>query len=480
MNITLVNKHKEIPNSAQLFIINNIKQLNDCGLEKEQIAYTKQKIEDKSITVFIPSVSEHKIIRFIAKKIDNGEKEKTRRAGFEICNFLNSNKIETVYVSADKSCENAINAISEGIALSNYKFEKYLTKKEPNTLKDIKIISENIEKSAIEKLNATIACVMMAKDWVNEPLSFLDAPEFSKQLQKAGEEAGVKVEVLNKNKIEALKMGGLLAVNLGSKTPPTFTIMEYKPKKAINKKPIVLVGKGVVYDTGGLSLKPTANSMDYMKCDMGGAAVVGASICAAAKANLPLHIIALIPATDNRPGENAYVPGDVIKMYNGTTVEVLNTDAEGRMILADALAYGEKYEPELVMDFATLTGAAAAAIGSYGIVCMGTADENTKNIMKDAGNKAYERLAEFPFWDEYDDLIKSDIADIKNIGGPYGGAITAGKFLARFTKSPWMHFDIAGPAYLLAKDNYRGKGATGVGIRFMMQFFEDYIASKAK
>ena len=160
-------------------------------------------------------------------------------------------------------------------------------------------------------------------------------------------------------------MGGLLAVNKGSVDPATFTIMEWKPENARNSKPIVLVGKGIVYDTGGLSLKPTANSMDLMKCDMGGAAAVSGAIYAIAKNNLPIHVIALVPATDNRPGGDAYAPGDVITMYSGKTVEVLNTDAEGRMILADALAYAKKFKPEVVIDLATLTGAAAVAVGKF-------------------------------------------------------------------------------------------------------------------
>jgi len=292
---------------------------------------------------------------------------------------------------------------------------------------------------------------------------------------KWAKKAGIKVEVLSKSQIEALKMGGLLAVNKGSQTPPSFSIMEYKPAKARNKKPIILVGKGVVYDTGGLSLKPTS-SMDTMKCDMAGAAAVSCALYAIAKAAIPVHVIALVPATDNRPGENAYTPGDVVTMYDGQTVEVLNTDAEGRMLLADALAYAKKYKPELVMDFATLTGAAAAAIGQYGIVCMGTAEEKVKSSMKQAGEQVHERLVEFPFWDDYSKLLKSDIADMKNIGGPVAGAITAGKFLEKFTDYPWMHFDIAGPAYLSSPDSYRGKNGTGTAVRFIVEFLKNYPA----
>ncbi len=308
---------------------------------------------------------------------------------------------------------------------------------------------------------------------MNEPPNILDAVKLAQEFQRLSKEVGISVEVFNKAKIQKLKMGGLLAVNAGSDIPPTFTIMEYKPSRPRNKKPIVLVGKGVVYDTGGYNIK-VGNGMETMKCDMGGAATVGAAIWAIAKAKIPVHVIAIVPSTDNKINAKAYVAGDVITMYSGLTVEVLNTDAEGRMILADALAYGEQFNPELVMEFSTLTGASVAAIGQYGIVCMGTADEKIKSKMKASGNNVYERLAEFPFWSEYDELITSDIAEIKNIGGPYGGSITAGKFLAHFVKSPFMHFDIAGPAFIAGNDSYRTKGGTGVGVRFLFDFLLNY------
>jgi len=201
--------------------------------------------------------------------------------------------------------------------------------------------------------------------------------------------------------------------------------------------------------------------------------VIGA-IYAISKLKLPVHLVGLIPATDNRPGQEAYVPGDVVPMMNGMNVEVLNTDAEGRMVLADALAYASKYKPELVLDFATLTGAAKAAIGQYATIFMGTAKEEVKEKLRQSGNNVFERLVEFPFWEEYGQLIKSDVADIKNIGGPEAGMITAGKFLEHFTTYPWLHFDIAGTAYVMSEDNYRGKYGTGVGVRMLVDFFEKY------
>jgi leucyl aminopeptidase len=235
-----------------------------------------------------------------------------------------------------------------------------------------------------------------------------------------------------------------------------------------------------VYDTGGLSLKPTANSMDFMKSDMGGAAAMVATTLAIAKLKLPLHIITLIPATDNRPGENAYTPGDIVTMYDGTTVEVLNTDAEGRMILADALAYAKKFKPELVIDAATLTGAAVAAIGLNAMIAMGNASQIEFDRLNQAGFYTHDRIVQFPFWDEYKEEMKSKIADLKNIGGPYAGMITAGKFLEHFTDYPYIHLDLAGPNFLHKKDSYRGMGATGAGVRLLTAFFMNKINESKK
>ncbi len=399
--------------------------------------------------------------------------EKCRKAGDTFLNSFNKQKADKVIIVDNINQPLFALAVAEGMALGNYQFLKYLKnkKKEENSVKEIAILSKQLRQSDVNNLQNLVDAVCRARTLVNEPQSWLTATQLAKEFEKLGQEAGFKVNVWKKSKIEEHKMGGLLAVNMGSKQPPTFTIMEWKPNNAINKKPYVLVGKGVVYDTGGLSLKPTPNSMDYMKSDMAGGAAVGCTLFALAKNKVPVHVIGLVPATDNRLAEDAYTPGDVITMMSGLTVEVLNTDAEGRLILGDALHYAKKYKPELVLDFATLTGAAAAAVGPYGIVCMGTADDKTKKQLTDSGETVYERLAEFPFWDEYDDLIKSDIADMKNIGGPIGGAITAGKFLQRFIDYPWMHFDIAGPSFLHSSSSYRGKGGTGVAVRMLVDFF---------
>lgn len=399
--------------------------------------------------------------------------ENCRKAGDTLAAKLNDLKAKSVVVEDVEGNGLETLALVEGMALGSYQFLKYKTDKKEkiNTLESVGIMSKAVKDEAIDRMNIITESVIRCRDLVNEPVSHLTATELSKEFQEMGKAAGIKVEVLNKNKIEALKMGGLLGVNKGSAEPPTFTIMEWKPEKPVNKKPVILVGKGVVFDTGGLNLK-TGNFMDGMKCDMAGAATMASTILAVARLNLPINVIALIPATDNRLDAHAIAPGDILQMHDGTTVEVLNTDAEGRLILSDALSYAKKYKPELVFTAATLTGAASRAIGRYGVVAMEQGAAKEMELLKSCGNAVYERIAEFPFWDEYGELIKSDVADIKNIGGIDAGMITAGKFLAHFTDYPFIHLDIAGPAYLEKKDSYRPAGGTGFGVRLLVEFLE--------
>lgn len=403
-------------------------------------------------------------------------KEALRKAGYSACQHLQKQKAEKVVVVDFCDSPEFALALAEGIALSNYQFIKYLkdSKEKQSTISEIAISSNHLNEADVQKLAATVEAVYAARDLVNEPASVMSSVKMAEEFQKLGKEAGFKVDVFDKKKIESLKMAGLLAVNQGSAQDPTFSILEWKPAKAVNSKPIVLVGKGVVYDTGGHSLKPTPDSMDYMKCDMAGAAAVAGVLYSLAKTQLPVHVIGLIPSTDNRISAEAYSPGDIITYSDGTSVEVLNTDAEGRLILADALLYAKQFNPELVVDIATLTGAAHRAIGNVGIVGMGNASDETINRIMEAGANVYERIALFPFWDEYAELMKSDIADLKNIGGELAGAITAGKFLEYFTNYPYFHLDIAGMAFMKKPDSYRGTGATGIGVRLLYNFLNDY------
>tara|TARA_Y100001968_G_scaffold313382_1_gene337530 strand:+ start:2531 stop:3940 length:1410 start_codon:yes stop_codon:yes gene_type:complete len=388
--------------------------------------------------------------------------------------YSNKEKIKTITVLCvkDQPCSTFIQErFLEGLHLSNYEFDRHKTNVNSKKFK----ITPSLHKA----IDAVIKGTYLARDLVNEPLSHLNAEKFSSIIKVLGKEVGFQVNVLNEIKIKALKMGGVLSVNKGSIAKPTFNILTYKSKNSKKKNPIVLVGKGVMYDTGGLSLKPTPNSMDMMKCDMGGAAAVLGTIYSLAKAKSNCYVIGLIPAVENRPGGEAYVPGDIIKMMNGSTVEVLNTDAEGRLILADALHYAKRYNPELVIDVATLTGSAARSIGKYGVVAMenyrnevfGDFSIDMQKLIK-TGNLVGERVVVQPFWDDYKDELKSMVADIKNLGGMEAGHITAGKFLEYFVSYPWIHLDIAGSAFLKQDYLYHKAGGTGVGVRLLTAFLE--------
>ncbi|MDR3679801.1 MAG: leucyl aminopeptidase [Flavipsychrobacter sp.] len=462
----------------QLFIIENTTSLAQVTLIDEVDAkYATTSINNDQSIITINKYERFVFIYAIkAKSTPTQTREAYRKAGAELQVLLAKQKAEEITITNLTAQADVAYIVAEGLAMANYQFLKYKTDaaKLANKLQRISFTRQSITVKEVTQLQVITDAIYKARTLVNEPLSYLSAVQLSKEIVALGKDAGFKVTVLQKAQLEKEKMGGILAVNRGSIDPPTFSIMEYTPKKAINKKPIVLIGKGVVYDTGGLSLKPTANSMDRMKSDMGGAALVSCAMYAIAKLQLPIHVIALVPSTDNRPGENAYVPGDVVTMYSGATVEVLNTDAEGRMLLGDALHWAKRYKPELVADFATLTGAASVAVGEYGIVCMGTAGEEVKSSFRASGERQYERLVEYPLWDEYGDLIKSDVADIKNVGGPSGGAITAGKFLQHFTDYPWMHFDIAGVSFATSKKNYTTIGGTGYGLRMLLDFLVNY------
>ncbi|MCX6252170.1 MAG: leucyl aminopeptidase [Bacteroidetes bacterium] len=401
--------------------------------------------------------------------------EGCRKAGNTFASILDEQKLEEIVLVDLDNRQKEILAFTEGLALGSYKFLKYKSDKGNETrLKKILICSEMLSNLEILHLTVLLEAVFHCRTLINEPNSYLTAEVFAHEVESLGRECGAKVEVFNKKKIESLQMGGVLAVNQGSEEPPTFTVMEWNPTGAINKKPFIFIGKGVVFDSGGMNLKP-GDSMATMKEDMAGAACVATTIYAIAKAKLPVYVIGLMPATDNRPGTHAIVPGDIITMFNRMTVEVLNTDAEGRLILADALSYARKYNPRLVIDIATLTGSASRAIGRFGMVAMHSRAQKELDTLKNSGWNVYERLVEFPNWDEYGELIKSDLADLKNVGPSEGGAITAGKFLEKFTDYPYIHLDIAGPAFLEKPDSYRGKGATGVGVRLLFDFLKRKI-----
>ena len=472
-----ISKSRKIgANISRIVLIRKEQELGTFISDSGQRSYVQERLSGDKNRVLLNHLDHVEIfVGLDGQNTTTHRLEVARKAGFEVHPWLSDHEVASVsVVNGGVDPEESV-AFAEGLALTNYQFLKYFSpeKAKQNALTEILLADDGLTDDHVVKLDNLVKAVYLTRDLVNEPLSYLTAVQLSIEIENMGKEAGFSVEVFNKKKIEALKMGGLLAVNKGSLDPPTFSILTWKPENAVNERPLVLVGKGVVYDTGGLSLKPTHESMDYMKCDMGGAAAVAGAIYALAKNELPVWVVGLVPATDNRPDGNAYVPGDVVTMHDGSTVEVLNTDAEGRMLLADALSYARQYDPELLIELSTLTGSAHMAIDKYGMVGMGNASREVMENLKASGEYTAERVAEFPFWDEYKELLKSDVADLRNIGGKYGGAITAGKFLEHFTDYPYIHLDIAGPSFNKVPFKYFGKGGSGVGVRILYNFFLD-------
>lgn len=370
-------------------------------------------------------------------------------------------------------------AYIEGSFLALYRFQKYkhILPEEQKEIKTLSLLvpDKGVAKSANEAIkNGKIIAdaVSFARDMINTPAQDKTPTVLADTAKELFSESGVHCKILSAPELKKLGMGGILGVARGSHQPPKFIILEYN-MRAKSEDTIVFVGKGITFDSGGICLKP-AKDMDQMKGDMsGGAAVIGA-IRAIAKMGLPQHIIGLIPCTENMPGGSATKPGDIVKFYSGKTAEVINTDAEGRLILADALGYAERYKPNAVIDLATLTGSCVVALGTVVTGMMGNNEELKKRV-KIAGEKAWERVWELPLWEEYQEQIKSDIADIKNIGGPHAGAITAACFLGKFTENyPWVHLDIAGTAWSDKNSAYIQKGATGVGVRLLVQLIQNW------
>ncbi len=401
-----------------------------------------------------------------------------RRAGARVWELIADLPVQSVLLDARGDVVEPY-AWLEGLRLRSYRFDKYISQKNRPTVG--KIYVPQLSEDDIAEMDWVVNANFLARDLSNEPYITLNTATLAQRACDIGREVGIDVEVWDKHRIEEEGFGGLLGVNKGSEYPPAFVIMRYDPQDSLNTDPFVLVGKGVVFDTGGLSLKPTKNSMDQMKHDMGGAAAVIGTMYYVAGRKLPIKVTALLPITDNRPGHDALTPCDIIRMHDGTTVEVLNTDAEGRLILADALAYAKHLSPMLTIDLATLTGAAMRAVGPHGTVMIRNreAAAHADDIIR-SGYETYERVVELPNWPEYREMLKSDIADIKNIGGPNAGAITAGQFLEHFTDYPWIHLDIAGPAFGGKAGSYQGgTGASGVGVRLLARFFQHWMAHQA-
>ena len=455
--------------SASLFVCSTEESLKHFRTQKLLTEKAKAALESKKTTVlsFLTEVQNFVVVTA------STDLEDWRIAGANLYKKLKEDKVESAHLIGLQGIDSKLkHAFLEGLVLTSYNFNKY-KKDAKSELITVSVPESDLSSTELSALTNLLNAVSQTKTMVNEPVNFLDAVKFGEITVEAGKAFGFETEILHKKEIEELKMGGLLAVNQGSTVPPTFNIMKYKPSNAVNTKPLVLVGKGVTFDTGGYSLK-VGGSMPGMKADMAGGAAVLGIISAIAQNNLPYFVVGLVPATDNKISGNALVVDDVITMMDGTTVEVLNTDAEGRLVLGDALTYAKRFEPELVIDMATLTGASAAITGSFGIAMAGNTLEQM-DALKVSGDDVYERLFQLPFWKEYADLLKSDVADLKNIGGPTGGATTAGKFLEHFTDYPWIHLDIAGASFVDKPSGYRQSGGTGVAVRLIYDFIKNKV-----
>ena len=379
-----------------------------------------------------------------------------------------------ILFAPDRDPESAAGAIVEGALLASYQFNKYRSNaKAPAELRSLTLFRSGLKISTAIKKSAEIAqtlipSVFLARDLVNEPPSVATARFLGARAQEYCRGRGLTVEVWNKKKIEAMKLAGLLAVNRGSLEEPRFIRIHYTPGGK-PKKRVALIGKGITFDSGGLSLKPS-KSMETMKLDMAGGAAVIATMACLPKLGLGIEVTGYVPTTDNLPGHNAQKPGDVIRYLNGKTIEVLNTDAEGRLILADALALAAAEKPDYMINLATLTGACMTALGTQVGGIFSNHQQLAESLLR-SSQEAGEKLWQLPLVKEYKELIKSSVADMKNIGGAHGGAITAALILQEFVgTTPWAHLDIAGPAFAESDNALCPKGGTGFGVRTLIKF----------
>ena len=373
--------------------------------------------------------------------------------------------------------EDLVSGAVEGALLALYRFLPYKTEKNDEAPEIEEMVLVPKEGRAGESLQQRVleaeiiaGAANWARDLISHPSNNMTPTLLSDAAKKTAEESGIRCTVYDKAAIEEKGMGGLLGVASGSKEPPRLIVLEYRTEEKDAPK-IVLVGKGITFDTGGISLKPAAK-MDQMKHDMAGGAAVLGTLKAAAELHLPVNLTGVVPATENMPGGSAYKPGDVLKTMSGKTIEVVNTDAEGRVILADGLALADSFEPDTVIDLATLTGACVVALGDQMAGLMGT-DSGLIERLRAAGDGTGEIVWPLPLKEEYEEQIKSDIADVKNSGGRDAGAITAGLFLKKFIKcTSWAHMDIAGPCWTDKERPYHPKGATGFGVRLLISYLK--------
>ena len=369
--------------------------------------------------------------------------------------------------------QSTLQALQEGAFLGNHVFNKFKGEKKNKILKKIHFIAAPATVKKFSRLSSRIATVCrsttLAREWISTPSNEKTPEKLARSMVNMARKAGLKIQVLKENQLKQQKFGAMLSVSAGSQSKPSLLVLQHRPKGA--KKTIALIGKGVTFDSGGLNIK-TGGSMSDMKSDMSGAAAVAATMIALAGLKPKLNVIGAIPLVENMPSGRATRPGDIVRSYAGKTIEIGNTDAEGRLILIDAMAYVvKKFKPQTVIDMATLTGACVVALGEKSAAVFSNDDGLAASLVA-SGEKTHERCWHMPLPDDYKELLKSDFADMNNISSTrWGGAITAALFLSEFTgDTKWAHIDIAGPAYSKKAGAYCGPGGTGFGVRLLCDF----------
>ncbi|PJA29641.1 MAG: leucyl aminopeptidase [candidate division Zixibacteria bacterium CG_4_9_14_3_um_filter_46_8] len=385
-------------------------------------------------------------------------------------------------LAGGNSVRDYLSAGLEGALLSLYRFDKYKSKDKDNVAKRKKVSKITIllpgvgdparYESVIKETESICNAVYYGRDLINLPGNEFSTQSLVDEARKLGKHPSVKIEILRRDKLKKMGMKAILAVGGGSQSPPFLIVIEYRGGRK-GERPLALIGKGVTFDSGGITLKD-GPKMEEMKQDMAGAAVVISTISAIAQLKIPINIIALVPAVENMPSGKSYRPGDIIRTHSGITVEVLSTDAEGRLIIADALSYSKRFNPTAVIDIATLTGAARIALGTVGCAVLGHDDDLVGKII-DASARTGEKVWRLPLWPEFDKRLESYIADLKNTGGSDGGTIVAGKFLSKFIEGyRWAHLDIANVDYAHSDGDYWREGATGFGIRLLIDVVRNW------
>jgi leucyl aminopeptidase len=415
---------------------------------------------------------------------DNASRSRVHRLFGTIAARSSQSKASLALIAPDMEAD-TLRCLSEGLISGTYKYTRYFTgdRKPKKELKKLLVLGKGkvgpAAREAVAQGQAVGESVNLARDWVNTPPNDLTATVLANAAAEESKKLGITCKVFDKKGIEKLGMPLLMAVNRGSKEEPRFIHMTYAPKLergGAKPKKIVFVGKGLTFDSGGLCIKP-ADGMLTMKSDMGGAATTIGIVLSAAKLGLPLEVHGIVGSTDNMTGSDAYKPGDVYPSRDGKTVEIINTDAEGRLVLADALAYARDLEPDYLIDHATLTGACMVALGSF-TAALFTADEGLRDAYRKAAEVSGESFWPMPLDESLRDQLKSSIADLKHTGSRYGGAITAALFLREFVgKTTWAHLDIAGPSWMDKDHGLHPQGGTGFGITTAVELLRALSAS---